>query len=57
VNSYEWLQIWANWANDVRGMPMHGGPSLGEENPDEVTAELHQFFTAASPIRRRFDPS
>jgi haloacetate dehalogenase len=41
---YEPLDIWRDWADDVRGKPLSGGHFLAEENPDEVADELLQFF-------------
>jgi haloacetate dehalogenase len=41
---YEPLDVWREWANDVRGKPMWGGHFVPEENPNEVTDELLRFF-------------
>jgi haloacetate dehalogenase len=41
---YEPLQIWRQWARDVRGKALWGGHFLAEENPKEVASELIHFF-------------
>lgn len=41
---YEPLDIWRQWARDVRGKAIWGGHFLPEENPKEVASELVQFF-------------
>ena len=41
---YNVLDIWRDWANDVRGMPIESGHFLAEEAPDATYAALHAFF-------------
>jgi hypothetical protein len=41
---YEPLEIWRQWAQDVRGKALWGGHFLAEENPKEVASELIHFF-------------
>ncbi|MGH6961784.1 MAG: alpha/beta fold hydrolase [Dongiaceae bacterium] len=38
------LELWRDWADDVRGQPIAGGHFLPEEAPDETTAALAAFF-------------
>jgi haloacetate dehalogenase len=38
------LAIWRDWADDVRGRPLHCGHYLAEVAPEETYAELRQFF-------------
>ena len=44
---YDVLEIWRDWAHDVRGGPIDSGHFMAEEAPDETYAALHEFF--ASP--------
>jgi haloacetate dehalogenase len=41
---YDVLAIWRDWAGDVRGRAIDSGHYLAEEAPDEVYAELRDFF-------------
>jgi haloacetate dehalogenase len=41
---YEPLEVWREWADDVRGRPLDCGHYLAEELPDEVAAELRAFL-------------
>jgi haloacetate dehalogenase len=41
---YDVLAIWRDWAGDVRGRAVDCGHYLAEEAPDEVLAELRDFF-------------
>ncbi len=43
---YDVLQIWRDWADDVRGRGIDCGHYLAEEAPDETYAELYAFFAA-----------
>jgi haloacetate dehalogenase len=38
------LDVWRNWANDVRGGPIDSGHFLAEEAPDATAAALTEFF-------------
>lgn len=38
------LDIWREWANDVRGEPIDCGHFLAEENPDVTASALLKFF-------------
>ena len=40
------LDIWRDWADDVRGRGLACGHYIAEELPDETYAELHAFFSA-----------
>jgi haloacetate dehalogenase len=42
---YDVLEIWREWARDVRGRALDCGHYLPEERPDEVVAELESFFS------------
>jgi haloacetate dehalogenase len=42
---YDVLQIWRDWAADVRGRALDCGHYLAEEAPDDTYAELHAFFS------------
>jgi haloacetate dehalogenase len=44
--SWDFLAIWREWADDVRGRGLDSGHFLAEEVPDETYAELHAYFTA-----------
>jgi haloacetate dehalogenase len=46
---YEPLEIWRQWAHDVRGKAISGGHFLPEENPKEVANELIHFFAETAP--------
>ena len=41
---YEPLEVWREWADDVRGRSLDGGHFLPEENPDAVLAALQDFL-------------
>ena len=41
---YDVLAIWREWADQVQGRAMDRGHYLAEEKPDELAAELGQFF-------------
>ncbi len=41
------LAIWRDWADDVRGRSLDCGHHLAEEAPEELAAELREFFAAA----------
>jgi haloacetate dehalogenase len=41
---YDVLAVWREWADDVRGRALDCGHYLAEEEPDEVAAELRDFF-------------
>jgi len=43
---YDVLAIWRDWASDVRGRALDCGHYLAEEAPEEVAAELADFFAA-----------
>jgi haloacetate dehalogenase len=43
---YDVLQIWREWARDVRGRALDCGHYLPEERPEEVVAEFEAFFGA-----------
>jgi len=43
---YDVLAIWRDWAGDVRGRALDCGHYLAEEAPEEVAAELADFFAA-----------
>jgi haloacetate dehalogenase len=38
------LRIWRDWADDVRGRAIDCGHHLAEEAPEELAAELRDFF-------------
>jgi haloacetate dehalogenase len=41
------LEIWRNWALDVRGRAIPGGHFFPEQNPSETLSELESFFAAS----------
>lgn len=43
---YDVLDIWRDWADDVRGHSLDCGHYLAEEAPDETYAALRAFFAA-----------
>jgi haloacetate dehalogenase len=43
---WDFLAIWRDWAEDVRGRGIDSGHFLAEEAPEETYAELHAFFTS-----------
>ena len=42
---YEPLDIWRQWADDVRGRAVDAGHFLPEEAPDEIVEKLRAFFS------------
>jgi haloacetate dehalogenase len=51
-NWYDILEVWGEWADDVRGWPLPCGHYLAEEAPEETGRALMTFFSEpASPIR------
>jgi haloacetate dehalogenase len=42
---WDFLAIWREWANDVRGRGIDSGHFLAEEVPDETYEELRAFFS------------
>jgi haloacetate dehalogenase len=40
------LDVWRQWANDVRGAPIDSGHFLAEEAPDATAEALAEFFAA-----------
>jgi haloacetate dehalogenase len=46
------LDVWREWATDVRGGPLPGGHFLPEEAPDETYDALREFFRAEEPAPR-----
>ncbi|HEY1292004.1 MAG TPA: alpha/beta hydrolase [Chloroflexota bacterium] len=43
---WDFLAIWHEWADDVRGRGIESGHFLAEEVPDETYAELREFFSS-----------
>lgn len=43
---FDVLETWRGWADDVRGRAVDAGHFLAEERPEEVAAELRDFFRA-----------
>jgi haloacetate dehalogenase len=41
---YDVLNVWRDWADDVRGGPIDSGHFMPEEAPDETYAALRDFF-------------
>jgi haloacetate dehalogenase len=41
---YQPLQIWGQWADDLRGGPRPTGHFMAEEAPEETARDLHAFF-------------
>ncbi len=41
---YEVLEVWREYATDVRGRALLAGHFLCEERPEEVAQELVSFF-------------
>jgi haloacetate dehalogenase len=54
---WDFLTVWRDWADDVRGCGLDSGHFLAEEAPDETYAELHGFFTAQAPSARSAVPA
>jgi haloacetate dehalogenase len=50
------LEIWRDWAEDVRGRAIGCGHHIAEEAPDELAAELRDFFGQPSAEPPRGDP-
>jgi haloacetate dehalogenase len=44
---FDVLDVWRDWADDVRGGPIDGGHFLAEEAPDETYAALYEFFAGS----------
>ncbi|GAC1579967.1 MAG: alpha/beta hydrolase [Candidatus Elarobacter sp.] len=44
---YDVLDVWRDWADDVRGHAIDAGHFMPEEAPDETYAALRGFFTEA----------
>ena len=42
------LDVWRQWASDVRGMPLASGHFLAEELPDETARVLAEFMSVGS---------
>ena len=42
--NFDHLEIWREWAQDVRGRGIDSGHFLAEEAPDDVYVELRDFF-------------
>ena len=40
------LEIWRDWADDVRGLPIDCGHHIAEEAPAELAVQLTSFFAA-----------
>jgi len=40
------VEIWRDWADDVRGVAIESGHHMAEERPDELAAALRSFFAA-----------
>ena len=40
------LEVWKNWATDIRGKGLECGHFIPEEAPDALTEELLAFFGA-----------
>ncbi|HEX2281818.1 MAG TPA: alpha/beta hydrolase [Thermomicrobiales bacterium] len=38
------LDVWRNWADDIRGRPLNCGHHMAEEAPDELAMELRAFL-------------
>jgi haloacetate dehalogenase len=46
---FDVLDVWRQWADDVRGRPLDCGHFLAEEAPDETYEALRNFFSARLP--------
>jgi haloacetate dehalogenase len=44
---YDVLEIWRDWAGDVRGHAIDCGHFLAEGAPDETFEQLRSFFDAS----------
>jgi haloacetate dehalogenase len=42
------LEVWSEWAEDLRGRPIASGHHIAEEAPEALSAELLAFLPAAS---------
>jgi len=42
---FDVLDVWRQWADDVRGEPLDSGHMLQEEAPEQTYAKLHDFFS------------
>ncbi|MFN2488241.1 MAG: alpha/beta fold hydrolase [Actinomycetota bacterium] len=45
ARSFDVLEVWRTWADDVRGRALDCGHYLAEEAPDETYEELRPFFS------------
>ena len=41
---WDFLEVWRDWCDDVRGRVLDSNHFLAEEVPDETYAELAAFF-------------
>jgi len=41
---YDVLKVWRDHADDVRGLGIHSGHFIPEEQPDGMYAALREFF-------------
>ena len=44
-SGYDLLKVWHDHASDVRGHGIDSGHFIPEEQPDQVCAELQDFFS------------
>ena len=46
------LDIWADWAVDLRGHGIDSAHHMAEEAPEELVAALGRFFSSTAPPHR-----
>jgi haloacetate dehalogenase len=48
---YDPIEVWRDWADDVRGRAIDGGHYLAEERPEETLGALEEFFSSGAKAK------
>jgi haloacetate dehalogenase len=48
---YDPVEVWRDWADDVRGHAIDGGHYLAEERPEETLGALEEFFSGGAKAK------